>query len=383
MLLLWLPLLLLSCTRHDNRVGYVADPQTRAAEEIIPLPLGAKMPAFKLISARDQFFDSRDLSNARAILVIFMSNHCSFSQGYEQRIKDIVKDYQKKGLRVVAISPNSPLAISDEDLSHSDLSDDFPALARRSQDQAFSFPYLYDGDDQMVSQQFGPTKLPEVFLFDQDQTLRYRGLIDGSPQPGRAQANRLRNAINAVLENRAIIRAETNPLGCEVKWSWSAGEKAEKDKKWLDRPVGLKSIDLDSMKTLMVNFSQGIRLINFWATWCGPCKLEYPELLRMQRMFGGRRFEFVSVSLDEWENREEVLTFLQQVHSPVQNFIYSQRNLEKLAAAVHSNWDGTLPFTIILEPYGEVYKYWLGPIDPIEVRKAIVEHRLLGRFYRD
>ena len=345
------------------------------------LEIGSRMPAFKLIGANDEYFDSKKLAKANAILIVFLSNYCATSQGYEQRIMDISEDYREQGLRVVTISPNSPLAISLEEMGYSDLDDSFASMRLRSRNQHFDFPYLYDGDDHQVSLKFGPRALPHAFLFDDNQVLRYRGNIDGGERPGTAQGQRLRNAINAVLEDREIIRAAVDAYGCQVKWSWMHQEKTESDSLWSARPVGLQKFTMDSLKTIMVNFGPRVRLINFWATWCGPCKIEFPELVKMQRMYGERRFEFISVSLDTQPDFDKALTFLKHVNSSLANYMCPELSHAKAASRIHPDWDGTLPCTIILEPYGEVYRFWQGPIDPVEVKKAIVEHRLLGRYH--
>ncbi len=378
-----LALLIWSCQseKRTSATSFVADPQPVPKQEVEPLAIGAEMPPFELINTDGTYYNSEELQGANAVVIVFTCNHCPTAQAYEQRLIDFTDDYRDKGVEVVAISPNSPLGLLYEELGYSDLDDDYEAMVLRDEHMKFNFPYLYDGDDHGVSLKFGPTATPHVFVFGPDLKLKYRGHIDGSEKPGSANAERLRTAVDAVLEGREIIRPDTKAFGCSTKWAWKTEYKDKVEADWKAQPVSIQMIDLDSLKTLLTNFSPKIRLVNFWATWCGPCKLEYPEFLKMQRMYGARNFEFVSISLDRAEKVDDALTFLKQVHSPVNNYLCTEEDKYKLIEAVNPDWDGSLPFTMILEPYGEVYASWHGAIDPLEVKRKIVEHRLMGRYY--
>ncbi len=370
--------ILLSC--GASQVNFKADPTALAEQEVQILSLGDDMPSFNLIDATNQnWFSSKNLEGNPSV-IIFMSNHCPISQGYEERMQKLASDYADKGVQVVAISPNSPLAISSEDLEYSDVGDTYDEMVIRARDRDFSFPYLYDGDDHQVSIQFGPKVLPHAFLFDKEGKLKYNGLLDNAYQTGRANAERLRSAINSILENRSIIRAETVPFGCKVKWSWLIEEKASKDTLWQQKPVSLQTINADSLKTLLTNFSHRARLFNFWATWCAPCKKELPEIVEMQRRYRDRPLEVITVCLDKVEKADEALVFLDFIHAAGPNFLVAEENQEKLVEKIDPEWDGTLPHTMLVEPYGEITTRWQGAIDPLDVRQTVVDHRLMGRF---
>ncbi len=379
-LLLGCLLLLPSCST-EHRVTFEADPQPVEKTEVVPLPIGAEAPEFNLPGVDGKYYTLDDFADAKLLLVIFTCNHCPTAQAYEDRISQIAQDYASKDLQVVCISPNSPISLLYEELGYSDLNDDFEAMVIRAEHKNFTFPYLYDGDTHEASLQYGPATTPHAYLFDQERKLRYRGMIDGSEKPGTANAEILRTAINAVMANREIIRPETKTFGCSVKWAWKTEYKDRVNQEWSDKPVTLEVVDLDSLKTVLTNLSNKIRLVNFWATWCGPCKLEFPEFLKMQRMYGQRPFEFVSVSLDNIEKKEEALMFLQGIHSPVANYLCNEKDKQALIDKVHPEWQGDLPFTMLIDPLGAVVKAWHGTVDPLDVKRTIVEHRFIGRYY--
>ena len=87
----------------------------------------------------------------------------------------------------------------------------------------------------------------------------------------------------------------------------------------------------------------------------------------------------VTVAADSPENREAVLKFLNRQHASMTNFIFEKDDPYALADALSVEWQGTLPFTLVVKPGGEVVYSKMGPIDPLELRRAIVEQ--LSRYY--
>ena len=114
---------------------------------------------------------------------------------------------------------------------------------------------------------------------------------------------------------------------------------------------------------------------------CAPCVAEYPDLVELQRWYGARNFEFVSLSADKPEHIDKALNFLKKAHSPVQNYLYDGEDNYKLIEAVDPKWNGALPYTLLVEPGGKVVYSYQGPVDLLELKRAIVEHPLMGRYY--
>jgi len=75
------------------------------------------------------------------------------------------------------------------------------------------------------------------------------------------------------------------------------------------------------------------------------------------------------------------LAFLKKVHSPVKNYLYDGEDNYKLIEAVDPKWNGALPYTMLVEPGGKIVYSYQGPVDILELRRAIVEHPLMGRYY--
>jgi peroxiredoxin len=176
------------------------------------LPLGTPMPAFALPDAvSGRRVSDVDLRGARAVLVMFICNHCPFVKHVKTELGRVAADYQSRGLKVVAINANDLKAQPDDGPDH------MKALAR---EEGWTFPFLFDGT-QEVAWAFRAACTPDFYLFDAAGALAYRGQLDDS-RPGNGipvSGADLRAAITAVLEGRPVRPQQTPSIGCNIKWS--------------------------------------------------------------------------------------------------------------------------------------------------------------------
>jgi peroxiredoxin len=368
----WIPAALLPIllwTAVDGKA--VAEPAT--------LEIGSPAPDFNLPGVDGRNYKLSDFSDAKVLVVVFTCNHCPTAQAYEKRINTLVNDYRGKGVALVAISPNDPQAVRLDELGYTDLSDSFEEMKIRAEDHKFNFPYLYDGADEKVSRAYGPTATPHVFIFDQDRKLRYVGRIDNSEKPGKVTSSDTRNAIEALLSGRKVPVEKTKTFGCSIKWSDKRASVKSAFQEWAKEPVSLQPIDEQGIAALMRNGSKKLRLINVWATWCGPCVVEFPELVTINRMYRGREFELITISADTPENREQALAFLKKQQASATNYIFNIDDKYKLVEAVDKEWPGALPYTILVEPGGKIIYRVQGELSPLELKRAIVAY--VGRYY--
>jgi peroxiredoxin len=176
------------------------------------LPLGTSAPNFKLPDPSGKLVSLEDdnFKNASALLVAFFCNHCPFVKHIQKQFAALAKEYQARGVAVVAISSNDV----------ENYPQDAPAkMAEESKQAGYTFPYLYD-ESQQVAKAYRAACTPDLYLFDRDRRLVYRGQFDDSrPGNGRPVTGAdLRTALDAVLAGRAVPGIQKPSIGCNIKW---------------------------------------------------------------------------------------------------------------------------------------------------------------------
>jgi peroxiredoxin len=353
------------------------------ADDPTPIAIGTKAPNFSLPGVDGKVYTLSSFSKAKILVVVFTCNHCPTAQAYEGRIKQLVTDYASKGVQVVAISPNDPDAVRLDELGWSDMGDTYAEMKLRSKQHKFNFPYLYDGKTQATSKAYGAIATPHVFIFDKDRVLRFQGRIDDVEKPTKTPNNfDTKNAIEELLAGKEVTVKTTKVFGCSVKWAYKKEEGKKFFAKWAAEPVDVEMIDEAGIKDLLKNNSGKLRLINVWATWCGPCVTEFPEFISMNRMYRGRDFEFISISADDPSQKDKVLNFLKKNEASGKNYLFSIDDKYKLIEAIDPKWGGALPYTALVDPGGKIVYSKQGTINVAEMRRNIVDDSLIGRYYK-
>lgn len=337
------------------------------------LPIGAPLPDFKLPGVDGKTYTPADFAAAKLLMVIFTCNHCPTAQAYEERIKRIQADYQAKGLQIVAINPNSAAAVRFDEMGYGDLGDTFAEMKIRAEHKQFNFPYLDDGESQEVVVKFGAIATPHIYIFDQARKLRFQGRIDNSEREDLAKVHDARDAIEALLAGKDPAIKTTKVFGCSVKWK----DKIPDNVRWMEKvareSVALEKVDAAGLKALRANATSGkVRLVNFWATWCGPCVSEFSELLEQNLRFRHRSFELVTVAAQFPDEEAKVLKFLQDKQASTKNLIFGDTDKYALIEAFDKDWNGELPYTLFLDEKGNVLYRESGSIDFLAIRRAIV-----------
>jgi peroxiredoxin len=344
-----------------------------SAEEVHPtLALGASAPDFSLPGVDGQIHKLSDYASSPILVVVFTCNHCPIAQMYEKRIQQLADDYKGKGVAVVAIQGNDPRAIRIDELDSSDVSDTLPEMKIRVQYKHLTYPYLYDGDTQKVTRAYGPQATPHAFIFDQQRHLRYEGRIDNSYRTELVKTQDARNAIDALLAHKEVAVKHTGVFGCSTKWSEKAAGRQAALEKINQEPVTVETISKSELTKLRTNPTHQMVLVDFWATWCGSCIVEFSDLQDTLRMYGSRDYSVVTVSANMPDERPSVLRFLQKKHATSKNYLFDSQDTSSLQTAFDPKWDSAVPYTILLSGDGKVLYKQLGSVDLLELKRTIL-----------
>jgi thiol-disulfide isomerase/thioredoxin len=352
----------------------IAMAEVQGSVEQPSLAIGAPAPNFSLPGVDGKTHALSEYAGDKILAVVFQCNSCLESQLYESRIERLYQDYRDKGVALVAINPNNPNSIRLDEQGYTDVSDSLDDMKIRAEFRHIDYPYLYDGDTQTVSMKFGPVATPHIFVFDQDRKLRYSGRLDDNAQESLVKSSDARNAIDALLGGEQVSAASTTAFGCSPKWLSKASGVAEETARIEAEPVKLNSANGDDLRKLRANPTGKLLLVNFWATWCGPCLSEFPDLQATYRMYRNRDFAFVNVAENDPAEKASVLKLLQKQHASSTNLIFGTSDTSGLQEAFDHNMGAAVPFTVVIAPNGDIVYQEEGEVTILALRRAILEN---------
>lgn len=166
---------------------------------------------------RGKIFSSDDFASAKALLVVFMCNHCPYVKHVQAQFTRMAAEYQKRGVAVVGINSNDV----------ENYPNDSPEkMAEEIKTAGYTFPYLYD-ESQEVAKAYRAACTPDFFLFDRNRRLAYRGQFDDSrPKNGLPVTGAdLRAALDTVLAGGAVPPNQKPSVGCGIKWKPQSAAK--------------------------------------------------------------------------------------------------------------------------------------------------------------
>jgi thiol-disulfide isomerase/thioredoxin len=336
------------------------------------LPIGSPAPDFSLPGVDGKAHSLAEYASSRVLAIVFTSNHCPNSELYESRLRKLDEDFRGRGVTLVAVNSEREDAVSITDLAYSDVGDSLADMRARASHRRLEYPYLYDGDTQALAMKFGVEALPHIFVFDEQRKLRYEGRIDDEVNESLVKKRDARTAIDALLAGAQVPAERTDFVGCTLGSAAESSRRQEELARIEAEPVTLQMAGEDELKKLRPNPTGKLLLVNFWATWCGPCVTEFPELQATYRMYRKRGFDFVSVSSDDPDDKPKVMEFLKKNHASSRNLQFATPDTFGLQAAFDPAMPAAVPFSVLIAPNGDVLFQQLGELDFLKLRRAIL-----------
>ncbi|HEX9930366.1 MAG TPA: thioredoxin family protein [Pyrinomonadaceae bacterium] len=183
-------------------LAFVLMPETGTARSSDTVAIGAKVENFTLADTEGKQRSFNDLKGKNGALIVFMSAQCPVVKGYADRINALAKEYGAKGISVIGMNSNAT-----ESLDY---------VKSNMTERSHSFTMLLDKGN-VIADKFGATVTPEVYLFDKDGKLVYRGAIDNDRSGENITARPLQDAVDATLAGKAVAKTETKAFGCSIK----------------------------------------------------------------------------------------------------------------------------------------------------------------------
>ncbi len=175
------------------------------------IPLGSQAPGFQLLEPlTGETRSLEDLKSDKATLIMFICNHCPFVKHVLDGLIELTKDYQAKGVSIIAINSNDAVQYPD---------DSPEAMKALVEEKQLPFVYLFD-ETQEIAKAYDAACTPDFFIYDGDMKCVYRGQLDDS-RPGNdvpVSGTYIRTALDQILKGEAVSDQQKPSLGCNIKW---------------------------------------------------------------------------------------------------------------------------------------------------------------------
>ena len=136
--------------------------------------------------------------------------------------------------------------------------------------------------------------------------------------------------------------------------------------------VSTKAINAEEMQALLKRDGARPLLVNFWATWCDPCREEFPDLVEIDKQYRPKDLDFIAISLDDFADlKTAVPKFLREMRAKMPVYLLNVSDPEPAIKSVDPAWDGALPATFLYNQKGEVVYKHFGRVKTAELRAAI------------
>ncbi len=195
-----------------KKLAFLAAVVTAMAFTSAGYNVGDKAMDFKLKNVDGKMVSLADYKDAKGFIVVFTCNHCPFAKAYEDRIIGLNTKYASKGYPVIAINPNDPVAVPEDNLE---------TMQQRAKTKNYTFPYLVD-ETQNIAKTYGATRTPHIYVLQKsgsDYIIKYIGAIDdNSDDPSAVKEKYVENAVDALLAGKPVTTTTTKAIGCGIKW---------------------------------------------------------------------------------------------------------------------------------------------------------------------
>ena len=173
------------------------------------LNMKQKCPDFSVLGLDGKTYDLEHFNDQLVLIFLFICNHCPYVKAIEDRIISLAADPEINGAQIIGVCSNDSSDFPE---------DSFESLKAQWASKNYGFPYLFD-EDQSMAKSFGAVCTPDIFVFNQDRNLTYRGRLDDSwKSPEKVERQDLKLAILSALNGSKLPFEPVPSMGCSIKW---------------------------------------------------------------------------------------------------------------------------------------------------------------------
>lgn len=184
----------------------------------LQLPMGSDIIDFSLPATDGKTYSPSDFSDKKALVIIFMCNHCPYVKAIIDRLITLQVEYAVSGVQLIGINSNESENYPEDSLEN---------MQKWAREEGVNFVYLRD-ESQEVAKAYQAQCTPDIYVFDKERKLAYHGRLDDNclpeseqaarQEPGNVKKHELKNALNAILAGKPVSTEQYPSMGCSIKW---------------------------------------------------------------------------------------------------------------------------------------------------------------------
>ena len=330
---------------------------------------------FNLKGADGKHYENKDLKGKQGVIIMFLSNHCKYSQIYENYLTEWNSEWKKCGLRLFVFSPNHENSILPSELAYTASGDSYKEMREKHEEKKFNFPYIYDGTEHLVTNSLNATITPTVYLFNETGLLIYTGRIGNHEKPNNKSESEFHTNIKNLISKKDVKFNRTHSFGKAIRLKGDL-ESAEKVKKrYAEETVNLYYADEKKLNLLT---TYNINRSTFFYVWSlddnqNQTRENLINISKNFKIFRKRGLKVITICIGKEPEKERIKTLLQR--SQLSSFNYYTypgeiKNLIKLRSEVGKT---ITPFGRLMRINGKRGYSTSGVIDDKELRIQILD----------
>lgn len=305
---------------------------------------------FSLLGINYKTYTNKDLNGTNGTLLVFLSNHCKFSQTFQQFLIHSNKTWKIQGIKLIAISPNHEKAILPDEMAFSEVGDSFEEMVLRAEAQNYNFAYIYDGKNQIITNSIETKITPSAYLFNGQGNLVYSGRIGDHERPNDYEKSELHQNIVKLINKEKVVYNRTKIHGTAIKFKKDIRFAENITKRYAEETVRLNYAD---ERKLNFFIKQKTNYPRFFYVWSLENNLDLArenliKISTVYKIFRKRGIKVFTVCICKPEDQNKVHEILKQTQLSSLNFYTNGTEVSKLVGLRSQEGKRITPFCRII-----------------------------------
>jgi hypothetical protein len=327
-----------------------------------------KIIPFRLKGADGKVYEKKDLEGERGVIIMFLSNHCKYSNIYEEHLNDWNLEWKKTGFNLFVFSPNHEKSILPEELAFTQSGDSYKEMIERYRKQKFNYPFIYDGADHIVTNSLNATITPSVYLFNKEGSLVYSGRIGNHQKPNDKTESELHLNIKKILSKKDVKFNRTRTFGKAIRFK-SDLESTEKIKiRYSQETVSLYYANEKKIDLLLSHSTSRPTFFYVW-TLEDNKEITRENLITISKnfkIFRKRGIKVITICIGK--EKEKIQELLEICQLSAFNYYTHTSNVKNLIKLRREGGHSITPFGRLMKINGKMDYATFGEIEDKEMR---------------